>query len=203
MKKLRFKTKQELKKSEGMKHFSDVPTMDYLFGLPYPTDPDEMGLSFQPLYPRLAKDSDYWMIGKEMLTDAPHPYNSMDIKIMVTPEQFKVVMEKSSMLGFCCFNGMTPMKIAPTKLYLFFSKDGVIRQTDSAQAFNESKKIEVTYKQFMNGSVPKKKRKVIDKPEITDLNELISEIELAREKLNEVGVETYPAYDVRIVKKIW
>jgi len=141
----RFKTKQEFKNEYGdgwRRHSgwaSFLPSMDYLIGLPQKSIIDSTFMSEE------------WM-----LTTEPHPFNNLDIKVRVTPKQSKKLQKKAFKMGYSW--GMSrDVYVKNTDVCYLQTNKGRLTCTREITIFNGWKECEeLTYKQFMNGTVPKK-----------------------------------------------
>jgi hypothetical protein len=151
--------------------WSNVGKMDYLFGLPVK---DEWVKKIVSVYPNLTKGQSLWNIRENIITSDPHPFDSMDIKVRVTPKQSKKLQKKAFAMGYYWGADCLNIRNEDAKYLFFQSMEGASSLFPAKQInydcdetyFNEDSNIELTYKQFMNGSVPKKKFKIGDHVEI-------------------------------------
>lgn len=147
----RFKTKQEFEKNGMIMN----PNFRYCYGLPF-NEKLEPGKSFE-VYSELTKGNAEWCVTPSDITSDPHPFDSMDIKVRVTPKQSKKLQKKAFKMGYV-WHGDTKGKIFIIDTgKILLHKDRKILQ-DSYKD-NGDNYTELTYRQFMNGTVPKKKKK--------------------------------------------
>jgi len=134
----RFKTKQELKRDGQLEHFYDIFR--------------GMGITRRFGIPANERYSDL------ITTHNPHPFDSINIKVQVTPEQSKKLVKKAKRMGYSLLANINDLNINDNHgLQIHNGTVGVLcRLPSHYEYFAEQESIELTYKQFMNGTVPKK-----------------------------------------------
>ncbi len=102
-------------------------------------------------------------------TTAPHPFDSMDIKVRVTPKQSKKLQKKAFKMGYGWLFSRSPGVNIPTnKEHWIYIRGGRIDGWNFLNP-NYHEGTEISYKAFMNGTVPKKKKfEVGDWVEVVD-----------------------------------
>ena len=137
----RIKTKQELKR-DGYKTKLWNPDYKYSIGLPC-----------SAIKPKHKND----FLGYKITTD-PHPFDDLDIKVQVTPEQSMKLVKKAKRMGYSLLANINDLNINDNHgLQIHNGTVGVLCRLPSRyEYFAEQESIELTYKQFMNGTVPKK-----------------------------------------------
>ena len=170
----RFKTKRELKKT-NFDNWNNEGKMDYLFGLPVI---NKTGGSVEH-HPELTKGCSQWYAYTDITTNELHPFDGLKLEVEVTPDQSEKLQKKAFAMGYRWQN--SGYKIYHTESnFIHFNSYEDKRLTYS----NGSRRIstlKLTYEQFMNGSLPKKKKM---KKEIT-----FTESELI-EAMRGVSIET-------------
>jgi hypothetical protein len=139
--KKRFKTKQEAKEfKKDMVNLYKWMDLHNLWGLPKKYDPDG---------PNHTSDIAF--------TTDPHPFDNLDLKIRVTPKQSKKLQKKAFKMGYKWIDGKI-VQLTESQ-FLFLYKYKTITRSEDERHFNNHEAIELTYRQFLNGTVPKKEDK--------------------------------------------
>jgi hypothetical protein len=135
----RFKTKQELKDKRESVGYGWMKNAN-LFGLPYSK---EIGKYYNELF----------------FTTDPHPFDNLDIKVRVTPKQSKKLQKKAFKMGYKWHGeDISTLRRDGRSNFLFLYKEGkrITRDiSNNEHNYLSNKNTELTYKQFMNGTVPK------------------------------------------------
>jgi hypothetical protein len=149
----RFKTKQEMRRDNVSFH----PAYSYALGLPF----NKTGN--QSIYPELTKGISYGHVREEHLTTDPHTFDNLDIKVRVTPKQSKKLQKKAFKMGYEWSDGKR-VQLTEDEWLAFWCRDKTITHGND----KDSRWTELTYKQFINGTVPKREFKVGDWVEVID-----------------------------------
>jgi hypothetical protein len=162
----RFKTKQEAKEFKG--------TVDYNYLNRY-------SIWSLPIE-NSGHESQHW--GKYLTTD-PHPFDNLDIKVRVSPKQSKKLQKKAFKMGYKWKYHENILRCTEHPfIYIEMGKIDFDKSCHEAD-FNNYAHTELTYKQFMNGTVPKKEFKVGDWVKVVGFNSYSSQYNPTKKHLKD------------------